>query len=67
MSTEHSCAFCRIAARENVAQIERFTRSKKSAEDFLNDPIEDQISSDLTELMIQHDKVKRIETYYTTP
>lgn len=59
--SEHSCAYCRIAREMNIAQIDRFTKSKKSPEDFLNDPREDQISSDVTTLMIQHDKLKSAE------
>jgi len=59
--SEHTCAFCRIARYMNIAQIERFTQSGKSPEDFLNDPVEDQISSDVTQLMIEHDKLKSKE------
>ncbi len=58
----HSCPFCRIARAMNIAQINRFTESGKPAEDFLNDPIEDQISSDVTVLMIEHDKIKSKES-----
>lgn len=59
--SEHTCAYCRIARLMNIEQIERFTKSEKSPEDFLNDPVEDQISSDVTTLMIQHDKLKTAE------
>ena len=61
--SEHTCAFCRIAREMNIAQIERFTKSGKSPEDFLNEPSEDQISSDVTELMIQHDRIKTAERF----
>lgn len=59
--SEHSCAFCRIARQVNIDQIERFTKSGKSAPDFLDDPAEEQISSDVTQLMIEHDKIKIAE------
>jgi hypothetical protein len=59
--SEHSCAYCRIARIMNIAQINRFTESGKSPEDFLNDPYEDQISSDVTMLMIDHDRLKSKE------
>lgn len=59
--SEHTCAFCRIARQVNIDQIERFTKSGKSPEDFLNDPREEEISSDVTQLMIEHDKLKHAE------
>lgn len=61
--TEHSCAYCRIARIVNADQIDRYTKSRKPIEDFLNDPSEEQISSDVTELMIQHDRIKSREKH----
>lgn len=59
--SEHSCTFCRVAAREKIAQLDRFAVAGKSVEDFLNDPVEDQITSDMIRLMQQHDVIKRKE------
>lgn len=55
---QHSCAFCRVAREMNSQQIQRYLASGKDPEEFLNDPREDQWSSDQNVLMMAHEKIK---------